>query len=188
MKKELRKKLDSMLKTDLMAAENLEFTDEGKKLGVAVVRAGVALEMEVDKGERDSKRLELEQEKWDYEKKRIDAEMKTKDDLAFLDRQIKQKEIELKDKEIETKNKEMSLEEQRLANDKASKEALLAETKSKYKKEIIIAAIGGGVTILTTIASKIAYMVLTLNAQKHDYEDFKLESNYSKEGRKNIDD
>ena len=187
MKRELQKKLDSMLKTDLMAAENLDFTDEGKKTGIAVVRAGVALEMEVDKGKRDDKRLELEQEKWKYEKQKFDDDKKIKDDLAFLDRQIKQKEIELKNKEIEAKNKEMSLEEQRLANDKASKEALLVETKSKYKKEIIIAAIGGGATLLTTIASKIVYMVLTLNAQKHDYEDFKLESSYSKEGRKNID-
>lgn len=60
-----------------------------------------------------------------------------------------------------------------------------AELASAKRRDIItiITAVG---TFGLTLASKFIYAKLTINAQKHDYEDYKLESSSSREQRNNL--
>ena len=71
--------------------------------------------------------------------------------------------------------------------DRQTKEDARQEQKMKHEKIQLWISIGtASVTALLGLVRLFTFAGLTLNAQKHDYEDYQLESSSSKENRNNL--
>lgn len=111
----------------------------------------------------------------------IRTEEKHKQDLARMKAQQK---LEREKFEFE---KTKILEDQRIRSKELDIQKEKLENESKQNKRTFIVTLSStAVSAILAIVSKAIFTGLTLNAQKHDYADFQVESNSSKENRTNL--
>lgn len=157
MKKALKKFIDD----NLDAVINDEVSDEGKHAKLKMINDVNKTVTSLEQRQNNEKDL---------------ASKKANDEKRF---QIEFQKINLSEESLKLERdkfefqKEMELQKARNeANDRKFK--LLG---------IVVPVIG---TVLTTVITTVTYASLTRNAQRHDYNDFQMESQFSKEARNKI--
>lgn len=165
MKKDSTTKLEEILTYDLNNYENMGFNDEGKAKALAIISREANIILAEEK-EQESHERWLESQKKDEERYQLDKSMKLK-------------ELELKQLELEHKIDEAKF-------DRSFQIQKFEEERRHNKWQLILSAANIGGTFLLGIITKIMFTALTVNAQRHDYNDYQLESTSSKENRTNL--
>lgn len=158
MKKNVKSKLEKTLEQDLANYANYGFNDQEKFKAITVISKEVATIKEIEKQNMDIARDE----------KRLELE---REKFEF-EKSCRLMEI----RNLQEKNEK----------DRQIQVSKLIEDKSQNKKQIWISIAGVAAPLVLGIVSKCIYAGLAFNAQKHDYEDYKLESSSSKEQRNNL--
>lgn len=160
--------LKKILGDDLNNFENVGLNDENKIKGLNAIGKEMNLVMAEEKQKKDlafrERQLKLDSEKLELNKQQFEFEKASKE------------------QSLKNEKEKNELEKNRLDEELNIKKEELASTKRK-EKIAIITAIG---TFVVTLVSKVIYASLAHNAQRHDYEDYKLESPSSKEQRNNL--
>lgn len=187
MKKELRDKLETLIENDLKNADTIGVKDEAKKVATGIVSADIRTALEVDK-------VDLEREK--FEKSSANEKTKIDNDAKYRSEQLKQEKefhdsqlaIERERAENEKKfhDDQLVIERQKQRDDLDYRFKQLELEEKAHRRQTIISTISAVCTCGIALISKIIFAKLAYNAQKHDYEDYKLESSSSKEQRNNL--
>lgn len=160
--------LKKILADDLNNFEHVGLNDEAKAKDLAAIGKEMNLIMAEEKQKKDlelrEKQLNNESERLKFEKEKFEFEKTIKEQDADNERVKNILDRERLDEELKIKKQELII---------AKRKEMIA----------IITAIG---TFGITLISKFIYAKLTYNAQMHDYEDYKLESQSSKEQRNNL--
>lgn len=160
--------LKKILEDDLKNYENVSLNDENKLKGLNAISKEMNLIMSEEKQNKDfklrEKQLEIDSEKLELSKKQFELEQYSKTFELKLKEESMNNEKEKLNAELELKEKEL-------------------KTVKRRETIAIVTTVG---TFVVSLVSKIIYAKLTLNAQRHDYEDYKLESPSSREQRNNL--
>lgn len=159
------KKLKKILEEDLNNYANVGLTDDTKSKSAAIIGKEVSILDTSAKTEAEIERIKAQQ---DLERQKFEAELK------------------FREREVAAKEKEAVVNVMRLDDERKYQVERLENEKKAQKRQFWINVAGVASTTVIAIASKVVYFVLARNAQKHDYEDYKIESSSSKEQRNNL--
>lgn len=165
MKEEHKEKLEQDLNNDLNNFDNYGFNDQEKSKAINIIAKEVAILSAEEKEKRDNERFvwqkELDKAKFEFEK-----------DVRLTQLQ---NDTEFRKAELELKKTSLELEIKKAKDDE-----------KRNKAQFWISIAGVALPCLVDIIAKCIYAGLAVNAQKHDYEEYKLESASSKEQRNNL--
>ena len=169
MKKESLNKLNKILSDDLKNYENVGLNDEPQKMkGLEAITKEANIirseEKQIKDLARAEKSIKLEESKVDLENKKLEVE---------------QSKINLEKEKLE-------IERLKISKDYDIQKLKIESEKKQCKTNKVLSIASLIVTSSIAIISKCVYAGLTINAQKHDYEDYKIESPSSKENRNNL--
>jgi hypothetical protein len=176
------------LKADEKAREKQNSLDEKKlKLEESKVKSDEKLR---------EKQLKIEESKVQYEKDRLAIEksrLKIEEQRQKDEAEIRKLTLSNETKRLENENTKLQYEKQRNDEDRAIRNKQLENEYVRYsndskanKRATLIGILGIAIPAAVTLFGKITSALLAYNAQKHDYEDFKIESNSSREHRNNL--
>lgn len=176
------KNIKSSLKKDInsnLKSVNAAYSAEEKTKFLCVIAKEIAIYNNIEKEE-------IEKLKSSEQLKSEKLKAKKESERQSFERKIKLKEMSIKEKELDLKEHQINLEDKKEDEAALDKRNKLAEDIKASKRNLIVSIIGIAVPALITIGGKIAYTCLAVNAQKHDYKDYVMESGYSKEQRNNL--
>lgn len=165
MNNENKNKLEEILRQDLDNYENFGFNDEQKAKALGIISKEAAVLLAEDKETRDSIRV-------------ADNSAREKERFEF--------EKEMRIKEYELKVEQLNLERQKFEDEWNQRVMDNTKAAKREKTQFWLSVAGVAAPLVLGIVKLCTYAGLTMNAQKHDYNDYQLESSSSKENRNNI--
>lgn len=165
MNKENRDKLERILSQDLNNYENYGFNDEEKSRAWGIISKEIAVLLAEEKTERDLARI-AEDDTIEAMKLQFDQDMRMK--------------------EYELKVEQLKFDQTKLETEWGQKVIDNTREGKRLKVQLWTSVATVAAPILLGMMKLITYTSLTLNAQRHDYNDYQLESSSSKENRNNI--
>lgn len=186
MKKEIIKKLETILISDLKNFENYSLDEDKKAKGLAHIGKEVSILIADDKTKNDEKNRKIQQEnevkkqsfesdKLAFEKEKLEFERTMKKEQFNLDKskfELEQSKLQ-NEYQLETRKREFETEKM----ERESKLAII---------QIVVSVAGVASTFLLGLIGKILYAKLSFNAQIHEYKDYQIEPVSSKENRQNL--
>lgn len=179
MKQEVIQSIEKVLDDDLKNLDGYSLYDDKKAKALQSIKGEIAIILANEKEQLDQKQKEnqnaLEKEKFDLEKQRFENEKEVKEKQLELDQQKHDLEMEKLRNDIENSRIQNQTAITKVAND------------AKFAKAQLIVSIAGVVgTFLLGLVGKIMYSKLAYNAQLHEYNDYQMEPQSSKENRMNL--
>lgn len=158
--------------------------------------AQIAIDKTKIENDVNYRKYQLKQEKefhlaqLSIEKERVESEKKFRADQLVVENQRRQDDLEYRSQQLKQERQfhddQLEIERQKQRDDLDYRFKQLELEEKAHRRQTIISTISAVCTCGIALISKIIFAKLAYNAQKHDYEDYKLESSSSKEQRNNL--